>query len=217
MLTDVGGRQSYIVHGVKNSRGRSSKLSLFQPLFALEFEGIISPKSDLHRFKEVQSGVILQRMPYDVKRSTVAIFIAEVVYRLIKESEPNTELFEYVWGSLIALDTIEEGVANFHLWFLANLSRLLGFYPNGEFHKGAWLDIVEGEYTPLKPQHSMVLTPEFAEILRDLTECDIRHLGEIGLNRTQRVNFLNAILKYYGYHLDSINSVHSIEILREVF
>lgn len=217
MLTDVGGRQSFMVYGVKNRRGGGSKLSLFQPLFALEFEGLISPKSDLHRFKEVQSSFPLQSIPYDVRRSTVALFIAEVIYRLVKESEPNPELFDFVWGSLIALDTIEEGVANFHLWFLANLSRLLGFYPDGEFQKGAWLDIVEGEYTPLRPAHSMVIEPELAEIMRDFTECDVRHLGEIGLNRAQRVDFLNSLLQYYGYHLDSIKGVQSIEILREVF
>ncbi len=192
-------------------------MSLFQPLFAVEFEGLASTTADMHRFKEVQSGVILQRVPFDVRRSTIALFMAEVIYRLVKESEPNPELFDFVWGSLVALDTIDEGVANFHLWFLANLSRLLGFYPNGEFIKGVWLDIVDGGYTTIRPSHTMVLSPEFATILHDLTECDVRHLGEIGLNRTQRVDFLNNLLKYYGYHLDSIKSVQSIEILREVF
>ncbi len=192
-------------------------MALFQPLFALEFEGVESRHGEIHRFKEVQSGVLLQHTPYDIRRSTVALFIAEVLYRLIKESEPNPELFDYAWGSLIALDTIDEGVANFHLWFLANLSRQLGFYPNNEWQKGAWIDIMEGEYTPQKPSHAMVLTPDEAELMRDFTECDVRHLGEIGLNRVQRVEFLAALLRYYGYHLDSIKSVQSVEILREVF
>ncbi|MFI3282300.1 MAG: DNA repair protein RecO [Rikenellaceae bacterium] len=217
LLTDVLGRQNYIVQGVKSSRGRGSKMALFQPLFALEFEGSESRYGEMHRFKEVQSGVLLSRTPYDVRRSTVALFVAEVLYRLIKEREPNPELFDYAWGSLIALDTIEEGVANFHLWFLANLSRLLGFYPNGEWQKGWWIDVVEGGYTPTKPNHSLYLTPEYAELMRDFTECDVQHLGEIGLNRGQRVEFLSAILNYYGYHLDSIKSVQSVEILREVF
>ncbi len=217
MLTDVCGRQSYMVQGVKSSRGRGSKMALFQPLFGLEFEGVVSTKGEMHRFKEVQSGVLLQRMPYDVRRSTVALFIAEVLYRLVKESEPNLELFDYAWGALIALDTIDEGVANFHLWFLANLSRLLGFYPNGEWSRGAWFDIVEGGYVSQKPPHTLFLSPEFAQIMRDFMECDVQHLGEIGLNRTQRVEFLGALLMYYGYHLDVIKSVRSVEILREVF
>ncbi|MFI3292345.1 MAG: DNA repair protein RecO [Rikenellaceae bacterium] len=217
LLTDVCGRQSYMVQGVNSRRGRGSKMALFQPLFALEFEGSSSPRGEMHRFKEVQSGVLLSRTPYDVRRSTMALFIAEVLYRLVKESEPNPELFDYAWGSLIALDTIDEGVANFHLWFLANLSRLLGFYPNGEWSKGAWIDIVEGSYTITKPSHTIILSPDEAELMRDFTECDVRHLGEIGLNRVQRVEFLGALLRYYSYHLDAIKSVQSIDILKEVF
>ncbi len=217
LLTDVYGRQSYMVNGVKSAKGRGSKMALFQPLFAVEFEGVQPQRGEMHRFREVRSGLLLGRTPFDVRRSTIALFIAEVLYRLVKESESNAKLFDYIWGSIMALDTIEEGVANFHLWFLANLSRLLGFYPHGEWQKGAWLDIVEGEFSPVRPHHTMVLTPDMSEILRDLTECDVRYLGEIGLNRAQRTEFLNAMMKYYSYHLDSIKQVQSIEILKEVF
>ncbi len=206
-----------MVQGVKSGRGRGSKMALFQPLFGLEFEGVKSSRGEMHRFTEVQSGMVLQRTPFDIRRSTVALFIAEVLYRLVKESEPNEALFEYAWGSIIALDTIEEGVANFHLWFLANLSRLLGFFPDGEYETGSWFDIVEGRFTLIKPHHTLLLTPEYSEIFRDLTECDVRYLGEIGLNRSQRVEFLNGLLNYYAYHLDAIKSVQSVEILKEVF
>ena len=41
--------------------------------------------------------------------------------------------------------------------------------------------------------------------------------GEIELNRTQRSDFLSAMLSYFSYHLEGINSVQSIRILREVF
>ena len=217
LLTDVYGRQSYMVHGSKSRTKRGSKSAIFQPLFALEFEGVSPTRGEMHRFSEVHAGVTLERTPFDVRRSTIALFIAEVLYRLVGERESNAELFDYAWGSLIALDTIEEGVANFHLWFLANLSRLLGFYSHGVWQKGAWLDIVEGEFSNFKPAHSLVLDPSHAEILRHLTECGVEHLGEVGLNRTQRVEFLSEMMKYYAYHLDAIKSVKSIEILREVF
>ena len=47
--------------------------------------------------------------------------------------------------------------------------------------------------------------------------CDVRLLSDIGLNRSQRVEFLNAMLVYFGYHLDAISAVQSVRILREVF
>ncbi len=217
LLTDVQGRQSFIVQGIKSKRGRGSKMALFQPLFALEFEGLQPTRGELHKFREVHSGITLSRTPFDVRRSTIALFIAEVLYRLVKESESNNHLFDFVWGSIEALDTIDEGVANFHLWFLANLSRLLGFSPTNNYKKGSWFDIKEGAYTVTKPSHSISLDPANAIILRDMIECDVRHLGEIGLNREQRVEFLNSMLIYYGYHLDAIHSVQSIAILQELF
>jgi DNA repair protein RecO (recombination protein O) len=221
LLTDALGRQSYMVQGVRSSRGRGSKLALFQPMFALEFERrnafARQHVSVGRQDAEVQSGIVLQRMPFDVRRSTIALFMAEVLYRLVKESEPDSQLFDFVWESIGALDSMEEGVANFHLWFLVNLSRFLGFYPGNEYMPGAWFDACEGSYTVQKPPHATVMTPENARLMNDFVECDVRCLAEIGLNRTQRSAFLEALLAYYGYHLDAIHAVQSVRILQEVF
>lgn len=216
LLTSSHGRQSYIMQGV-GSRGRGSKMALFQPMFALEFEGLESAKMELHRFGEVHSGVVLQSTPFDVKKSTIALFMAEVLHRLVKESEANEMLFDFVWGSVEALDAATEGVANFHLWFLSNLCRFLGFSPGNEYMPDAWFDIAEGHFTTSCPPSEHRMSQQNALILRDMLECDVRYLAEVGLNRHQRVDFLDALLAYYAYHLDTIHSVQSIRILQEVF
>ena len=115
------------------------------------------------------------------------------------------------------MDSLQEGTANFHLWFLVNLSRLLGFFPGNGYAEGDWFDVREGLYTPLQPAHGLAMNPHDARILRDMVECDVRCLAEIGLNRRERVDFLGALLGYYGYHLDAIHAVRSVGILREVF
>ena len=216
MLTDVCGRQSYMVQGVRPT-ARGSKMALLQPMFAVEFEGLTSTKMSMHRLKDLVPGMVLQSTPFDVRKSTMALFMAEVLYRLVKESEPGSELFDFVWASVGALDALEEGIANFHLWFLANLSRPLGFSPDNEYMDGAWLDIRDGHFTHNVLIPSASLSPENARILHDMLECDIRYLGEIGLNREERASFLEAMLKYYTFHLDAINSVESLRILKEVF
>ncbi len=216
MLTSTHGRQSYMVQGLGSRRGHS-KLALFQPLFALEFEGLESPRMQMHRLGEVHNGIVLQSTPFDIKKSTIALFMAEVLHRLVKESEANELLFDFVWGSIEALDAATESVANFHLWFLSHLCRLLGFSPGNEYMPNAWFNIAEGLYTPQEPPREYRISQENALILRDMLECDVRYIAEIGLNRHQRVEFLSALVRYYGYHLDTINSVQSIRILQEVF
>ncbi|MBQ9138761.1 MAG: DNA repair protein RecO [Alistipes sp.] len=217
MLTKALGRQSYIVQGLGSGKGRGSKLAYFQPLFLLEFEGLISDKSDLHRIKDLQSSVVLQSIPYDIRKSTIALFISEVLYRLIGESEANDTLFDFVYGSVEALDSIDEGVANFHLWFLANISRFLGFAPGNDYIEDSYFDMREGLYTPIEPRHDRFYNREYARLLNDLIECDVQYLGEIGLNRTQRVDMLHALTDYYKLHLDSISKVQSINILQQLF
>lgn len=217
LLTEIGGRRSFMVQGVRSTRGRGSKLALFQPMFALEFEGMESPRQQLDRFREVRSGLVLRSIPFDVRKSTMAIFMAEVLYRLVRESEPNRPLFDFVWGSVEALDAMDEGIANFHLWFLAHLSRFLGFFPGNDYAPDAWFDYREGLYTPLRPAHDRCMTRDNARILHEMIGCGVYQLAGIGLNRTQRVEFLNAMLTYYAYHLDAVHAVQSVRILREVF
>ncbi len=217
LLTDVGGRRNFMVQGVRSRSGRGSKLALFQPMFPVEFEGLESPRQQMDRFKEVRSGFPLQHLPFDVRKSTVALFMAETLYRLVRESEPNRALFDFVWSSVAALDVLQSGVANFHLWFLVHLSRLLGFSPGNDHTPGDWFDLHEGLYVGSRPLHPGVMSQEDARTMADLMRCDVRLLGTIPLNRSQRVAFLDAMLVYLGYHLDAVSAVQSVRILKEVF
>ena len=93
----------------------------------------------------------------------------------------------------------------------------LGYRPGNDYTPGAWFDIREGLYTPVRPAHPGVMTQECAALLDTMLRCDVRRLGEVALNRERRSDFLSAMLSYFGYHLDAISAVQSVRILREVF
>lgn len=217
LLTDVGGRQSYMVQGVKSARGRGNKGALLQPMFILEFEGLVSPKAEMHRIREMRCAVPLRTVPFDVRKSTVSLFMAEMLYRLVREVEPNSPLFEFVWDSVGTLDAMQEGVANFHLWFMVGLSRYLGFFPGNEYVPGYWFDIREGCFTPVMPLHGTVFSRENASLLGQLMDALPDEIASIPLGRGRRVDFLNSMLLYFGYHLDAVRDIRSVDILREVF
>lgn len=83
LFTDLYGRMNYMIQGVHSSRGRGNKAALFQPMFLVEFEGIEQPQARMHRMKEVRSLTPLSSLPFDVRKSTISLFMAEVLYRLI--------------------------------------------------------------------------------------------------------------------------------------
>lgn len=218
ILTDVGGRRGYMVQGLGKSRGGSrGKGALFQPMFLVEFVGLESSKTQLDRMKEVALAEPLQTIPFDVRKSTIALFMAEVLYKLIREVEPNSPLFEFVYDSVVALDRMEEGVYNFHLWFMVALSRHLGFYPSGDYAEGDVFDVESGCFTPVVPRSGLYIGAENSRLMAEMMNTPATELGSVQLSRIQRKEFLASLLAYFGYHLDAIHNISSLKILSEVF
>lgn len=217
MLTRGHGRRTYMIQGVRSKRGRGNKGAVFQPMFLLEYEGLESPRAEMHRMKDVRTSVPLATIPFDVRKSTISLFMAEVLYRLIKEVEPNSPLFDFVSGCVASLDGLRDGVANFHLWFLVNLTSFLGFHPGNGYVEGGWFDIAEGIFTEDCPAHRIALAPHNARLLSLLMEAEIDNLGTLHLTGEKRAQFMDGMLVYFGYHLEAINHVRSLQILREVF
>lgn len=218
LLTDVGGRRGYIVQGLGKGASKSrGKGALFQPMFLVDFVGIESNKTELDRLKEVSLAEPLQSIPFDVRKSTIALFMAEILYRLIREVEPNSPLFDFVYCSVVALDRMKEGVYNFHLWFMVGLSRYLGFYPSGDYTEGDVFDIESGSFTNLPPRSGLFINADNSRLLHELMEVDADKLDTICLSRIQRKEFIASLLAYFGYHLETIHSIASLRILSEVF
>ena len=100
---------------------------------------------------------------------------------------------------------------------MVKLSWFLGFYPGNGYTEGTFFDIVRGEFVPQSPGHGMMMDRDESRLLGRLLEVRVNELGTLALNRTLRVSFLNALLTFIGYHADTIRTVKSIEILKEVF
>ncbi len=217
LFTDVGGRITYMIPGVHSSRGRGNKAALFQPMFMLEFEGMEQPRAQLHRMREVRSLFPLSTLPFDVRKSTISLFMAEVLYRLIREVEANEPLFDFICRSVRCLDAMDEGVSNFHLWFLVQLSAYMGFYPGNEYPDNGYFDIQSGLFCSAPPMHTLYMERDAARLLGRLMACEPDELGGLRLVRGQRGEFMEAMLTFFGYHFDAIHAVESVRILREVF
>lgn len=218
LLTDVAGRKSFMVQGIgKGGRGKGGKSALFQPMFLVDIMALESSHTQIDRVKEVALARPLQSIPFDVRKSTVALFMAELLYKIVREVEPDSPLFEYVYNSVVALDEMEEGVFNFHLWFMVGLSRFLGFFPADEYSEGAVFDIENGSFTAIPPRSGLFFNTDNSRLLATLMDISPVELGNIRLSRVQRKDFIESLLAHFGYHLDTIPNLQSLRILSEVF
>jgi DNA repair protein RecO (recombination protein O) len=151
--TETMGLQSFLVNGVRKPKARFAN-NLFQPLTIIEIVAYFKKQGGLHRVSDVSASPPLVHIPYDTIKTTVALFLAEILYRSIKEEEANPDLFGFIDHSIQILDLHPETTSRFHLIFCLQLTRYLGFYPSGRFSNHTrCFDLKEGVFREGKPMH----------------------------------------------------------------
>lgn len=218
IYTQYAGRASFIVT-VPRSRKAAVKSVLFQPLSMVEFEADFRPNARLYKIKEAKSFYPFSSIPYDPFKSAMALFLAEFLYRAVREETENRSLFAYLHHSIVWLDTCGSGYANFHLVFLMRLSRFLGLYPNLEdYHAGDYFDLQNACFTSTRPQiHSFYVLPEESARLLQLMRMNYETMHLFGMNRMERTRCLNIINDYYRLHLPDFPILKSLAVLQELF
>lgn len=203
IFTELFGLQSYIVNGVRTQKAKTN-MAFFQPLTLLDMVVYHKENANILRIKEVKCFYPFRSIPSDFKREAVAMFMVEMLNKAVKEQSHPQELYAFLEKSLIELDTMASGVENFHLFFLINLSRHLGFGPqmSGE--------ILEGHSIPLEDEKILqqLITsksnPQTREAMPTVTNAQRRELLEI-------------LVRFYKYHIEHFGEAKSLAVLREVF
>ena len=217
VYTEKFGRQSLMIKGVRKSR-RQSRSNLFQPLFLLDFEIYHKEKRDIHLINDVSRSVPLNNIPYDHTLSTQALFIAEVLYRVLKEEESNPMLFHFLVNSVEYLDSLEQPSPDFHIIFLIQLTRHLGFYPvNNYSEDNPYFDLIKGSFKPFLKDDLTQLGRAAGLLFSQFLKLDYGTLGSSPFSHHQRNTVLRELLRFYRFHNDGMGEVRSVEVLTKLF
>jgi len=216
IYTEKFGRQSYMVNGVKRKKS-SMRMNLFQPFNLLDLEVYYRPGRDLQRLNDARISVPFDHIPFDIRKSSQAIFLSEILLKCLREEEPNADLFEYLFHAACLLDMLEKGVSNFHLAFLFNLTRFLGVFPQlpDRLHAN-YFDLLSSSFSNSEPLHNQLMNVETTEKFRELFQVELGKIDQLRYNNTQRTVLLAKLLEYYKIHLDLIGDVKSLTVLKEV-
>ena len=211
------GRISYMVRGA-NKKKSACRAALLQPLSIVEIDVAHNPKKDIQSIRDMRVAVPFYHIPYDPVKNCLALFMTEVLHKILKHSENDNDLFNFIENSVCELDKCKEGVGNFHLVFMAKLANRLGFAPDvKELTKSQYFDMLNGVFGNSRPEHIHYLQPETSGIFRKIMKMDYNGLNELPMTRKQRADMLNHFIEYYKLHLADFHSLHSVDVLHKLW
>lgn len=209
------GRKSYILRRILKSKKGALKVSLFQPLTQLEIIANHKNKGTLESIREAKVLFPYKTLHTDVVKASVVMFLSEVLKDAIKEEEANRALYHYISNAFNFLDTLED-FANFHIYFLLNLTRYLGFYPSLNEGNDSYFNLLEGVFQE-KSTNSYCEEGMHVQALMQFFGINLEALSQIKLNKTTRLEVLHLLIRYYQLHLHGFKKPKSLAILNQLF
>lgn len=195
VYTEKFGLQSYLINGVR--KRTQGKAALFQPLTLLDMVVYHRENANLNRLKEVKCLHNYRYISVDVRKSSIALFINEMLNKCLREERQEEQLFDFLFNSLILLDEINHA-ENHHLIFLLKFSRFLGF----------------GIYRPGDVLEKKMASPVIEDTLYHLIHAHY-HIP-MHIEWEARKELLDLLIQFYANHIENFGQVRSVAVLREV-
>ena len=213
--TENLGIVSFLLRHVLKSKKGSTKIAYFQPLSLLQLVIQSKENRSLQIIKETKSTALYSTLHTDVFKSSIVMFLTEVLSSALREEEQNQILYTYLETSLLWLDANSE-YSNFHLLFLLKLTKYLGFYPDTSNNNRDYFDLLNGKFVA-KSENIYTISGDNLLLLKQLLGTTFDALNMVKINAKQRQSFLNMILRYFELHLGNFKPPKSLQVLNQVF
>lgn len=206
---------SYLLRGILKSKKGNAQIAYFQPLSQLDIEENYRANQSLQYIKDVKLSVPYHDMHTNIFKASIVMFLSEILSATLKEEEANASLYEFLETTLQWLNH-ETEFANFHLLFLLELSKHLGFYPETTNLDFPYFNLRSGNFE-LRAHAPYTITGENLAFIKRLLHIKFDTLKLMKLHSKQRQSLLNVLLIYFDLHLSDFKKPKSLEVFNQVF
>ena len=206
---------SFLVRGAFKSKKGASKVAYFQLLSQLQLVVDYKTNRSLQTIKDVRPNYIYATLHSHIIKSAVVMFLSEVLSSILQEEEANHILYTYIETALLWFDANTKS-SNFHLLFLLNLTKYLGFYPECINTDQAFFNLKDGYFENASAGRYSIQGNNLM-FLKILLGTKFDDLETIKMSSSQRQSFLNMILLYFELHLGSFKTPKSVKVFNQVF
>ena len=207
--TFESGIQKFIFQG-----GKKKAHQLF-PLSLSEITYYKRPDSDLGKLTSAECYQLLNEVPFNPIKSTIAFFIAEVLLKCLKTEESETVLFSFLEGEIIQLDRTTD-YTYFPVLFLIKFSHYLGIYPHKSTDECVYFNLMEGIFTQVKPEGDIYYIGEAVELISTIIDDQQEFASKLSNSKKIREEALQIMIQYYQLHVPQFKELNSLEVIREI-
>lgn len=217
LYTRTRGRVSFL-SPVGNGRQAAARYARLLPLSVVEADVNFMRNRELQKLGAVFPSSIWTNLYHDPAKRAVTLFISEFLNRLLRDTNPDPDLWDFIHDSVTLLDATRDSIANFHLAMLISLMPFTGIYPDTSgYDAGDFFDMKNACFVAVRPLHSEFLEGQEAAAVMDFCRMNFRNAQRFRLESTDRMRALRMILKYYAVHFPGVDELKSIEVLHEIF
>lgn len=212
------GRMSLLV-SAGNSREARRRRALMMPMSLLECVADIRPGRDIVNIDDVRQSAVFAELHTNPYKMAVAMFMAEFLGVVLRESPADSHLFSYVSYALRVLDGADDrGTANFLPVFLYRLAHFLGIEPDtGTYQAGTVFDMADGIFRSSVPLHGRYLDPRESAWLNIFSRVSWKSMSRLRLNKHGRRRAIAVAMEYYTLHFASLSNLNSPAVLEGLF
>ena len=214
LYTKELGLVSYLLKGILKSKKGKLRTAYFQPLTQLSIIAKYQEKRNLQTLSEAKVIHSYETIHTSVVKQSIVLFISEILTSAIQEEENNNLLYDYLKNSFIWFDSHHQ-ISNFHLLFLMNLTKFLGFYPDLSESQKEGFHLREGLFT--NHQGTDIIKGIKLIQFKRLLGTKFDDIEEINFSKTERQQLLQIIIRYFELHLGGFRMPKSLAVLETVF
>lgn len=213
--TASDGLKSYMLRGVLKSKRGKLKAAMFQPFSQLEVVARHRNKGKLEYLKEAKITAINPSIHSQVQKSSIALFLCEVIQNAVQEEEQNIALFDFLDAAISWLEN-NNRIANFHLLFLVKFTKYLGIEPHLRTGKEPYFNLQQGYFEDSETDKYSSDGPN-CELLKSLLPMNWKEAATLKLNQDIRQRFIAFMISYYQIQLQGFHQPKSLEVLNQLF
>lgn len=186
------GRRSFMVRV-----GGKTSMAFLQPFSIVELSVTENARSELWFAKPLAVKEPLNGVRCNLYKNTMTLFMAELLFRTIKDGAMEEGLYDWCIRQILTLDALTSDFSNFPLLFLLGFCSALGFRPTSE---------------DLRP-----FSGENHHYIEHLLTLDFASAMLLPLSGTLRNELSSAIVRYLEFHTESAINLRSLAVLREFY